>query len=82
MTLQKNGVKKMTAREMFEELGFEQVANNYDEIVYISKASPTVTITFDRCYRSYIVDCNDLTTFVIPREHLAITLQLEELGWL
>lgn len=72
----------MTAREMFEKLGYEQITLNDEQIIYASKNSPTIYITFDKIYRSYIVEYNHLSEFVTPIEHKAITKQMEELGWI
>ena len=90
----KKGERKMTAKEMFEELGYEQTMNidglieyidyidyNHNEIGYIY-------IRFDLFWKSYEVGYFDGKTktekaiVATTAEHKAITKQMKELGWI
>lgn len=75
-----------SATEMFEELGWEQVKNNIEEIsyqreIYTNKYSDTISryshIDFD-LYTRMVYASNYLTL----EEIHAINKQIEELGWL
>ena len=75
----------MTAREMFEELGYNIVYENNDYLEYV-RIDPFVyrsLIKFD--YGRQIVfkrNSNLLPLGVTSEEHKAIHQQLKELGWL
>ena len=70
----------MTAKEMFEALGYEQTLyRNTIGIGYKTKVKPYKTIEF-YCY------VEDLSYYATHRvtitEHQAITQQMKELGWI
>lgn len=71
-----------TAREMFEELGYEQTENNLIYLVYENNFSPTITIRFYKEVGGCLVDSNDLPVLMTLEEYKVIVKQLEELGWL
>lgn len=72
---------KMTAKEMFEELGFKQIRNNEDWMLYESIYDDFM-IYFDKEFRTYTFKCNNLPVNVDIAEHMAITKQMKELGWI
>ena len=73
-----------TARELFEELGYEY--NRYNNSIKYFDNSGTsfwyCSITFDLTNKEYSVRENDDYTSVDVKLHKAITKQMEELGWL
>ena len=72
----------MTARKMFERLGYKLVVNNDEVIQYALHGYCTFEITFYKHEEIYIVEHQNLPTSVSVREHKAINQQLMELGWL
>lgn len=81
----------MTAKEMFEALGYEQVTNNNNLIEYTDDShgdGDYVYISFYRMWKEYEVGYYDGyetktkgATMVSIKEHEAITKQMKELGW-
>ena len=74
----------MTAKEMFEELGYEENPNREDQIRYTmrNEVGIIVEIAFD-FYKKYFIkqDDNDLAYYILFDEFKAIQKQIEELGW-
>ena len=78
----------MTAKEMFEELGYEIELDNKMELVYIREFNhdgyddvETNKIIFDKIH--YLVSCTN-QGYYIPISFIelkAINKQIEELGW-
>ena len=80
----------MSAKEMFEELGYELDERNPQEILYKMKweISSTNWIGFDikhKCFNCFITSDNPFTpsksSKVSLEELKAINKQIEELGW-
>jgi hypothetical protein len=79
----------MTAKEMFEELGYEQTINSDYLIEYVAhnRVNGFVYISFDFLSKGYELGFSDdygqsrpiITTI---KEHEAITQQLKELSWI
>ena len=77
----------MTAKEMFEELGYKKCINAANLIEYIDDLGKT--IRFDKCYRSiekFVTtndydDCHYTYGYLSLRELKAINKQVEELEW-
>ena len=67
----------MTAKEMFEKLGYKIVENNNSRITYTIKSTDN-EITFWLEYKSYVLEHNELLTNELLK---AINKQVEELGW-
>ena len=82
----------MTAKEMFEALGYEQVTNNDNFIEYMDDShgdGDYTYITFSRMWKEYEVGYYDgyetkrrEPMKVSIKEHEAITKQMKELGWI
>ena len=82
----------MTAKEMFEALGYKQTTNNDDLIEYTDYSNGDGDykyISFVRAWKEYEVGFYDyyntkttLTSWCSIEEHEAITKQMEELGWI
>ena len=75
----------MTAREMFEELGFKMWMSNNNVIAYRRNISLTCskTITFDLDRKLVFSYNSDLEQVGInAKTHKAIQKQMEELGWI
>ena len=81
----------MTAKEMFEALGWELVDSpeDYrDEIIYYTKTQGSAVYDLDfylddKTYYSYgIVKGHEIGYPLNTQEHLAITQQMKELGWI
>jgi hypothetical protein len=78
----------MNAKEMFEELEWAlSYKSNYETLYYIKKVSKAVyEINFYLEDRTYdvcgFVKGHDVIYQLNAQEHLAITQQLKELGWL
>ena len=86
MTLQKNGVKKMTAREMFEELGYTYTRRTGSSAFRYAKSNKEdellFSIEFDTEFGTvYIHDRYGINEITMP-VFKAIQQQLLELGWL
>ena len=73
----------MSAREMFEELGYIQDLNNSYHIGYFKRIAETRlrTITFIKDYKYMTLIDNDNNCCVDLSELKAINKQVEELGW-
>jgi len=72
--------KQMTAKEMFEKLGYKIEHNDEDNLYYVNDG---LLIQFDLIYREYCVYFkNNEIASISCEEHKAITQQLNELGWL
>ena len=69
----------MTAKQMFEKLGFEKVKENSSCITYETKND---RIYFGKETRIYIAQHYDTGAIVDIKLHKAITKQMEELKWL
>lgn len=71
----------MTAREMFEELGYELWANLDEGIIYINFNTQSTVLFFtdSKCYQA--VQYGSVKT-VCVEEFNAIQKQFKELGWL
>ena len=79
----------MTAKELFESLGYKQIATYYNLIEYIDdkEGSDYVYIIFDLSLKVYEVGYFDGYKTTVPittsiKEHKAITQQMKELGWI
>lgn len=82
----------MTAKEMFEALGYEQTTNNNNSIEYVDDShgdGDYVYVSFYLWLKEYEVGYFDgyetktkVATGVSIKEHEAITKQLKELGWI
>lgn len=73
----------MTARQMFEETGYEVGFDYYGRFLYaIAKGTKQINITFDLKNKEYTVRINRYATNVNAELHKLITYQLKELGWL
>lgn len=84
----------MSAREMFEELGYKQEKGDKIYITYYNgnfenKQRCDKQITFDLESKSFIAyspyelnDYEDCSIFINTEELQAINKQIEELGWL
>lgn len=81
----------MTAKEMFEALGYKQVVNNDNFIEYQDDShgdGDYKYIYFNHLWKSYIVgyfeECNRNVrpTKVYIEEYKAIAQQMKELGWI
>lgn len=70
----------MTAKEMFEDLGFNQI-NDIERIVYIKSHSGS-KIIFNLKEKQYSCDFLGFKFDVNINIHKAINKQLKELGWL
>lgn len=74
----------MTAKEMFEALGYELI--KYDSIyAWFDYKSETSVITFFLGSKGYLKsdkENEDLVEMITPQEHKAITQQIKEMGWL
>ncbi len=77
-----------TAREMFEELGYELSVNENCLIEYRKKNDKwwTACITFSKYQKYYISfldnDKKQAPLLLLANEHLAIHQQMKELGWI
>ena len=75
----------MSAKEMFEELGYKIIVNDDDWIIYENNEEFTKKITFSKlnkqywCGRYFIPDY--LYLVINIRLNKAIQKQIEELGW-
>jgi hypothetical protein len=85
------GVRSMTAKEMFEELGYEQkvVIDKYNhQIIAYESFFDSYRVEFDTHYKSCYLVCTKTgyyeDEFYIPvgKFILAITQQMKELWWL
>ncbi len=83
--------RKMTAKEIFEELGYVQTMNIdglIEYIDYIHNEIGYIYIRFDLFWESYEVGYFDGKTktekaiVTTTAEHNAITKQMKELGWI
>ena len=74
----------MTARELFEELGFKGVDTDYSLIYrYMgTKIDYECEVYFYLTIKEYVVAVGDECISVDMKLHKAIHTQLEELGWL
>ena len=82
----------MTAKEMFEKLGYKQTINNDNLIEYKDDSygyGDYKYVWFHRFWKEYLVGYYDsYETKTRPRskvsieEHEAITKQMKELGWI
>jgi len=82
----------MNAKEMFEELGYEQIINNDSLIEYKDYShgdGDYAYVSFIRMWKEYEVGYYDdyenkrrEPTVVSIEEHKAITQQMKELGWI
>ena len=81
----------MTAKEMFEKLGYEQITNNDNLIKYKNDSlgdGDYTYVSFNRIYTEYEVGYYDgynktrNPLWVSIQEYKAITKQLKELGWI
>lgn len=66
----------MTAREMFEKLGYKQMCNNSKYIIYAKR-----NIELDFEIERRVLTVTDLSYIFTPKELQAINKQAEELGW-
>lgn len=80
----------MTAKEMFEKLGYVQDINDGNFISYYRqpKKGCDERITFDKTDGGFVVfspseldDFEDCSLYIFPKELQAINKQVEELGW-
>ena len=81
----------MTAKEMFEALGYEQTTNNFNLIEYKNDShgdGDYTYVSFNRFWQEYEVgyfDGYETKTknplWVSIKEHEAITKEMKELGW-
>lgn len=75
----------MTAKEMFEELGYEQDLNNDFYIGYIKHIPNTIiknrTFTFMKEMKFFTFIDQDNSVAIELNELKAINKQIEELGW-
>ena len=79
----------MTAKEMFEKLGFE-LAKDFDfNYIYTGneRKDDLRLVYFDLNYKTYSTHATDefgdtVYMGVTPELHLAITQQMKELGWI
>ena len=77
----------MTAKEMFEELGYRQLKQlkNYKHLLvyekYDSRFKETSVITFNTSARVFSKELNDEGWCIFFPELQAINKQVEELGW-
>ena len=74
----------MSAKEMFEKLGYKEV-NSQDKVAYFNKKD-NVRIRFYELHNQYgksiqIEDDCHMSTFIGMKELQAINKQIEELGW-
>ena len=74
----------MSAKEMFEKLGYKEV-NRQDKVAYFNKKD-NVRIRFYELHNQYgksiqIEDDCHMSTFIGMKELQAINKQIEELGW-
>lgn len=73
----------MTAKEMFEKLGYEQDLNNNFYIGYYKKINNKQRMfTFMRQFKYFTFIDNDNSCVIDLKELQAINKQIEELGWL
>lgn len=78
----------MTAKEMFEKLGFKKCVDNIQFIIYAIKHAENFSddplnwdyIRFDKEYKTYYVDV--MIGDIGIELHKAIHKQCQELGWL
>ena len=74
----------MSAKEMFEKLGYEDITNQYSydkdyKAVYVNKTYiPHVHIMFEKCGTNRVIDNEIVITMPLLK---AINKQIEELGW-
>lgn len=74
----------MSAKEMFEELGYKEKYSVLDEICYFNSKDNVRIRFFKTDYGNSIMiedDCH-MATFISPCELKAINQQVKELGWL
>ena len=74
----------MTAKELFEDLGFKGIETDYSLIYrYMStKIDYQCEIYFYLTTKEYVVGVGDECISIDTKLHKAIQKQLEELGWL
>jgi hypothetical protein len=77
----------MTAKEMFEKLGWNLVYARHDDFFYSKKIGDALyDLIFYLEDKTYEVYCtakeHDITYPLNANEHLAITQQMKELGWI
>ena len=78
----------MTAKKLFETLGYKQTKNDDNLIEYIAhnRDNGLVYIRFDILLKGYEVGYFNgyipITTITSITEHNAITKQMKELGWI
>ena len=74
----------MSAKEMFEKLGFNGIETDYSLIYrYMgTKANYQCELYFYLTLKEYVVGVDDECISIDMRLHKAINKQLEELGWL
>lgn len=78
----------MTAKEIFEELGYEQTTNSNNSIEYRDDShgdGSYAYIIFNHMWKEYEVgyyDGRKALVGVSVKEHEAITKQMKELGWI
>ena len=72
----------MTAKEMFEKLGYEyKETNDEDEIRYKSKSGAFIICFYKAMQQVYCYTKNDEPFGIDVNELQAINKQVEELGW-
>ena len=75
----------MTAKEMFEALGYKETMNNKNLIEYKNDRSETY-VSFNRMWETYeagFYDGYEVLPFDVSiEEHEAITKKMKELGWI
>lgn len=73
----------MTAKEMFEELGYDEIKN---DCYYLDYACGDNVISFCKKLKTYASYCSgdkhSTCVYINVEEHNAITNQMKELGWL
>ena len=71
----------MSAKEMFEQLGYELTNNEYPEIRYMQKDYCISFYLDDKCIECYHNDFYTTSCSIELEELQAINKQIEELGW-
>lgn len=78
-----------TAKEMFEEIGYERDDDVQGDYIRYEKYFPETSVTFEICFDLTNKECGleassceGLTISFDAKEHKAIHQQMEELGWL
>lgn len=74
----------MTAQEMFEKLGFEEICHDDREIIYFMHINDVKVreVEFDLQNKTFYCMCSDIVMEVDMELLKSINQQCKELGWL